>query len=118
MQYKKATLETLAGGAVAELFARELDTVTKNIADINTAAKASRTITLQVTIKPTEDREMAAVDVKCASKCPSVKPAATSMFFGKEGGKPMAYTHDPRQDDLFHERDNVVGLKGEEVSNA
>lgn len=113
-QFKKVTLTTIAGGAIDELFKKEFETVVNNIADINAPAKATRKITIEVVIKPTDDRDMGSVEVRCHSKIASTKPVAASMFFAKEGGKPVAYQNDPKQPDLFNE--NVVGMKGEPVN--
>lgn len=100
-QLKKATLQTIGGGAIPELFQRELDVVMANIMDPNTPAKASRRITLTVTIKPNQNREEGGVEIKCASTLPGVRTVESSVFFGKEGAKAIALAHDPKQADLF-----------------
>lgn len=54
-------LNTFADGAVAEQFNRELRKVLENIADPNTDAKKSRRLTLTVTFKGDEQRDLATV---------------------------------------------------------
>jgi hypothetical protein len=114
MEAGGVTLETLAGGAAVELFNTELARVLANIADPNTRADAARTLTLEVTIKPTEDRDMGAVSVQALAKLAPIRPATTRIFFGRRQGKLVAVEHDPKQPGLFDSPtpagDNVVPL--------
>lgn len=109
-QFKKATIETIGGGAIPELFQRELQAVLANIADQNTPSATARSITIKVIIKPTADRDSGSVEVRCQASMPSVKPVAASMFFGREGGKLVGLTHNPKQMDMFEPK--VVEMGG------
>jgi hypothetical protein len=116
-QFKKVSLSTIGMGAAVELFDKELATVLSDIADINTPAKEMRKIVLEVSILPTENRDMGVIELKCRSKVAGTKPFGTSMFFAREGGKLVAYSNDPKQEELFAA--NVRGIKVEgEVTNA
>jgi hypothetical protein len=96
-----ARLETLAGGAIPELFEAELERVLANIADINTDPAQKRSITLTVTFKPGAKRETADVQVKCGSKTAAMLTVNTQLFMGRYGGKLVAVENDPRQGGLF-----------------
>jgi len=100
-QEATVTLETLAGGAAAELFQAQLDRVVQNILDPNTPAQARRAITLKVTIEPDEERGMGAVGVTCEAKLSPAKGAHTTLWFGRQRGRAVAVESDPRQGGLF-----------------
>lgn len=96
------TLETLGGGALAELFAEELTRVLANIADPNTDT-SKRVITVSVSFKPNRDRDAADVSLACSSKLAGVLTVDTKVFMGKQHGKWIAVESDPRQSNLFDE---------------
>jgi hypothetical protein len=103
------SLESLAAGAAGELFQREFARVLDNIQDPNTDPKAKRTITLQVLIVPHESRENAAFTVNVSCKLAGIRPHASSMYLGEQGGQLVAVTFDPRQRNLFEgEHDPAV----------
>jgi hypothetical protein len=56
-------LADFAGGAVSERFNQELKKVLENIADPNTDPKKARTVTVKVTLKADENRDIADVDI-------------------------------------------------------
>ncbi len=95
------TLETIGGGALAELFAAELARVLENIADPNTDPKTKRQITLAVVFKPGRDRDVADVEMKCGSKLAGIMTVNTQLFMGRQHGKLVAVENDPRQSSLF-----------------
>ena len=100
---KEATLETLVGGAVPELFDRELQRVLANINDPNTKAKAKRTISLKVTIAPYKDRSGADLAVECTSKIAPVDAAEGRIYIADRNGKLSAHTADLDQGQLYSE---------------
>lgn len=55
-------VSTLSQGGAVERFQDELTRVIANITDPNTPAKKARTVTLKMTIKPNEQRNMAEVN--------------------------------------------------------
>jgi hypothetical protein len=95
------TLETIGGGALAELFARALSEVLANIADPNTDPKSKRAIAMSVSFKPKSDRATADVQLTCVSKLAGVATVDTRLFLGRQKGKLVAVEDDPRQGSFF-----------------
>jgi hypothetical protein len=95
------TLETVGGGAAAELFERELATVLQNIQDPNTTALTKRRIRLDFVVVPTEDRAQATVGVFASSTLAPIKPAVSTLYMGRRQGRLVAVGYDPRQTELF-----------------
>lgn len=90
-EFERLNLKNLCNGAAAEIFDRELDAVCQNISDVNAKAKVARTITLTVTVIPTEDRSRGVVSVKCTSKLAPADGLEASVDFSQEGRKAVAY---------------------------
>ena len=108
MDTQKLTLGNLANGAAEAMFEREVERVMKNIQDINTPATIARTITLQVKIKPSETRDVAAAIVKITSSLPGIQDKFASLLFGKENNKLVAMQQKQLQQDLDF---NVVEME-------
>lgn len=113
------TLLTMAGGAVEELFERELERVTIDILDLNTEATAMRTISVQIKIKPDENRNFGVVGVTVDSKIGATKAIGAMFSFGKRGGRAIAVEHNPAQQQLFEPLGprNVVNIQTGEVKD-
>ncbi|WP_270229536.1 hypothetical protein, partial [Desulfovibrio legallii] len=73
---------TLSQGGAVERFQEELTRVIANITDPNTPAKKTRTVTLKMTIKPNEQRNMAEVLVATSSTICPANPIETSIYIG------------------------------------
>jgi hypothetical protein len=95
------TLDTLGGGALAELFSAELARILANIADPNTDPGTKRGIVISISFKPNRDRDVADVELKCSSKIAGIMTVQTQLFIGKHQGKLIAVESDPRQSTLF-----------------
>ena len=95
------TLDTIGGGALAELFGVELARILANIADPNTDPAAVRVMTIQVKLKPNRDRDVADVKLTCASKLAGILTVSSQLFMGRSNGKLIAVESDPRQSNLF-----------------
>lgn len=95
------TLDTIGGGALAELFAAELTRVLANIADPNTDPEIKRAIGITVSFKPNRERDVADVKLTCTSKLAGIMTVSTQVFMGRSGGKLVAVENDPRQSNLF-----------------
>lgn len=94
------TLETLGHGAAAELFDKELSRVLDNIMDPDTSATAKRSITLKVEITPDDGRAEARISVTASSKIAAPRGAGGTMFIGRYGGKPVATSFNPQQQQM------------------
>jgi|SRR6185369_15579840 len=97
---REVTLGTLARGAAEELFADALRRVLENIEDPNTDPEAARTITLQIVIKPDEQRRIADIDIKAAHKLAGIKPVRTLAFVGRSQGQ-LSMVEQPEQNEIF-----------------
>lgn len=95
------TLDTIGGGALPELFGAELARILANIADPNTDPTAKRAVTITVSFKPKADRDIADVELTCASKLAGITTVSTRLFMGRHQGKLIAVENDPRQSNLF-----------------
>jgi hypothetical protein len=91
------TLDNLKGGAVLERFEDELRRVAENVIDPNCEAKVKREIILRIVIKPDAERRIAAVGIYASSKLAPPLTLATVAYFGKDGGRAVAFEHDPQQ---------------------
>lgn len=72
MENKHIDLATFAGGALQERMNIDVNKVLENIMDPNTDAKKARSVTLKITLKPNESRNVA--DVTVTSKV-AISPA-------------------------------------------
>ena len=115
MDQEKVSLATVGGGAAIERFDIALQQVINNILDVNTDAKKERSVTLKVTFKPTENRDMGAVSVDVVPKLAPVSAFRTQVFFGTDAtGKGMACEMDINQMNLFPKKgDNIKYMKKE-----
>lgn len=80
----KINTETFASGAMAEKLNVELQKVMENIADPNTDAKKTRKVTLTLTLKPDENREIISVSVDTKSTLAAAKGVSTTMLLGTD----------------------------------
>lgn len=106
----EVTIGTLNGGAIPELFQRELSKVVENIDDPNTERRAKRKIVLEITFEPLDDtRESAAVAIVAKSKLAGVKPHGVSVWLSRSGGRLVAFQKDPRQYELPMVKESIEG---------
>ena len=85
---------TLGGGAAAEMFDRELEKVLANIYDPNRPYKQPRKITLELTLRPDENRDKVGVSIAVSSKAPGFKSFDSLAYLGfdqRDRTKPRAY---------------------------
>lgn len=96
------TLDNLGGGAAAEMFQESLKKVIANIVDPNTKPDATRSITLQMKIKPNKNqRDMCVVELSVNEKLATVLPFETAIFVGMKQGEAAATEYAPQQQTLF-----------------
>ena len=79
-------VSTLAGGAVGERLNLELQKAAENIMDPNTDWKKARKVTMTITLKPDEEREIALVGVDVKTTLAPAHGIATKIIFGVENG--------------------------------
>lgn len=79
----EASLRTMLGGAVIEMFDAEMQKAADNIMDSNTEAETTRKITLTVEIKPHNSREMAEFSAKVESKLCGDKAQKGTFFVSR-----------------------------------
>jgi hypothetical protein len=106
-------LGNICGGAVEEIFQRELKVVLENIADPNTDAEGKRKIIFEFAISPFEDRSGAQVEFACTSKLVPTDKVKGTMFLAHRGTSIIAVPHDPKQSRLFEGVDGKSLAAGE-----
>lgn len=80
----KINLETFANGALAEKTNIELQKVMDNIFDPNTDATKVRKVTITLTLKADEKREIIATNVDTKCTLVAAKGVATTMLLGTD----------------------------------
>jgi hypothetical protein len=106
------TLDNIGGGAAAQLFEVEWKKVLKDIMDPNTDPKAERAITIKVTIKPDENRDLCVIGVSVKPKLSGTKAFLTTAFLGMENGRPEAREIENKQANLFDKNGNIASITG------
>ena len=76
------SIKTLKQGACLERFDRALAELVANVLDPNTDPKGKRSVSLTLTVKPNEARNMADISVAVTSKLQPVQPLATGCTLG------------------------------------
>lgn len=77
-------LNELAGGELQAKFDREITKVIENMKDPNTPYQETRSITIKISLKQTELRDDAKVDISVNSKLAGVISAKTNFAIGKD----------------------------------
>lgn len=77
-------LSNLAGGAIAERFNVELSKVLENIADPNTDPKKARSLTVKLTFKADEERDIANVSIETKTALASAKTLETKFVLDRD----------------------------------
>lgn len=88
LEYRKVDLESLAYGGLSERFNEAMQDILLNIADPNTEATKKRSIILEVSLVPNDDRNMAGVEITVKTKPAPAKALGTTFRVGidKNGG--------------------------------
>jgi hypothetical protein len=93
---RKIELSRIQRGVVGELFEEEFKKVLLNIEDENTEAKAERSVTIKIAVKPDKTRRTGEVKVQAYSTLAKVKPAESFVFFDvDDDGRFAAFEDDP-----------------------
>ena len=93
-EVKEISILDMMNGAIGERTAYELTRIMKNCRDFNTEAKKARTLTIKLSIVPTENRDSVAVRAEVSSKLVPVKPIDGALLLGGTDAEPivMEYT--------------------------
>lgn len=78
------SLDKLLGGAVAEMFSKEMVKVAENVLDPNTKPDAEREILISVKVKPDEERDIANMSAQVKSKLAPHIAATGRMMFDRD----------------------------------
>lgn len=80
----KLKLSQMASGAFEEQIGIELDKVLHNIKDANTDPKKARKITITITLKPDEKRELVGFEVQSKAALVPPKPLSTTIMVDRD----------------------------------
>ncbi|MDR1286279.1 MAG: hypothetical protein LBK08_01590, partial [Treponema sp.] len=93
---KKIELSSIHHGVIGDLFDEEFKKVLQNIEDENTEAKAERSVTIKISVKPDKTRRTGEVKVQAYSTLAKIKPAESFVFFDvDDDGRFAAFEDDP-----------------------
>lgn len=90
---KNFTLSTIKNGGLEEVFQRELETVIKNVGDLNTDAVKARKITISLELKPNSDRDDIKLSFTVKSTLAAFQKQEASIYIGAEDGSIVAMEH-------------------------
>ncbi len=88
-QERKDSILDICNGALAEEVAVQMVRIAENLADPNTDAKAARKLTIDLSFKQDERRQVTAVSFKVTPKLAASRPIEVNMTFGKNAAGVM-----------------------------
>lgn len=112
-------LNSLAEGAVAERVGIELQKLAANVMDRNTEWKKARKLTLTITIKPNEKREIGSVDIDVKTTLAPAMGVSTTIIFGMDnaGNAHAAELVSGQKDQMMIDNDgDLADDRGNKVS--
>lgn len=86
----------MMNGAIGERVSYELAKITKNCKDLNTEAKKVRTLTIEISMTPTESLESMSVRVGVKSKLAPVKALDSTLLLGGTEDDPVLMEYTPQ----------------------
>lgn len=86
----------MMNGAIGERVSYELAKITRNCKDLNTEAKKVRTLTIEISMTPTESRESMSVRVGVKSKLAPVKALDSTLLLGGTEDDPVLMEYTPQ----------------------
>ena len=86
----------MMNGAIGERVSYELAKITKNCKDLNTEAKKTRTLTLEISMTPTESLESLSVRVGVKSKLAPGKALDSTLLLGGTEDDPVLMEYTPQ----------------------
>lgn len=89
---EKVSLASLYGGAVIEAVDHEIQNVLTNIQDVNTSPGATRSVSLQIKIKPNKERNIASLTFQASSKLAPAEALESSIIIDRDqAGRAVAF---------------------------
>lgn len=76
--------ENLAGGALKEKLNQEVKKILENITDPNTKETETRKLTLNISFKPSKERDLAEISIETKSKLAAAIPSTTKIIIDKD----------------------------------
>lgn len=114
------SLDSIAGGGLAEKLNIELRKLAENVLDPNTKATASRTVTATITFKPNETRQLGAAEISVKSSLAPSNGIPTSFVFDFDSdGKAVVkelMTRDPNQL-IINNAGSIADATGQPLQN-
>ena len=92
-EVKEISILDMMNGAIGERAAYELTRIMKNCRDLNTEAKKARTLTIKLSIVPTENRDSVAVRAEVSSK---LVPVNGALLLGGTDAEPIVMEYTPQ----------------------
>lgn len=112
MQTREVSILDLARGAILEQVDNESTKILTNILDPNTDAKKARKLTITVSFKSDDKREIISCEAQAKSTLAPVMPIATRIYVEQDSDG------NPRAMELFKQDPNQMSLlDGEEPTN-
>lgn len=116
-QLIEVTLASVQNGAAPELWQHEWKRVLQNIQDPNTDPEQKRSVTITVSVEPSEDREGGVVTLEVSSKIAGPKPLKSAVHFADKHGQPVAVSFDPKQRQLFGDDEGIRPINHERAQS-
>lgn len=113
MSFENASIITIGDGEAVKKFDYELQQAIDNICDPNTQATAQRTVTLKLTLKPSEDRKSVDMKFAATSTLPGDAPGSAHMVIAKSKG----HVNNERQLLIDELEDGVTEIASQEGTN-
>jgi hypothetical protein len=98
--YRKATVESMLGEDGLEAVNYALQKAWDNCMDPNTKADAIRSVTIDIKLKPTQDRSEVATTIELKSKLQGDRPISGRVYLSKNQAGVNAWVHKLDQDQL------------------
>lgn len=91
VQTREVSVMELAGGAIQEQIEHAMKMVMENILDPNTEAKKARKLTIDLTFKPNDNREIVSCSAQAKPTLAPIKPIMTNIIVDADkDGNPIA----------------------------
>jgi len=114
MQTVETGVLEMAKGAILEQVTNEFTKIMGNILDLNTDPKKPRKLTINLTFKADENRELVTYEAQAKSTLAPVMPVSAKIVLEEKDGKPIAKEltrDDPNQVHMFDEDEKVNVIK-------